>query len=263
MSIERINEYVTRVTIPYKDIYTTVYTVKTEDGFLLFDTGSYDSDVDDVILPHLRAIGITEERLKYVFISHRHLDHAGGLRRLLSYFPNVTVLTRSPDLITSIPEGKYHVPEDGEKIGKHLSAVTVIGHARDAAAIYDERTKMLLSGDSLQLFGIFGSGEWGANIPLPAEHLRALEKLGRMDIESIYTAHEYHPYGYRYIGREAVENALDASLRPLLTIKKMMENHPSLSNAQIRARYHASATLPTVPERVFAAVREQLIEGKE
>ena len=43
----------------------------------------------------------------------------------------------------------------------------------------------------------------------------------------------------------------------------MMENHPGLSNAQIRARYHASATLPTVSETVVAAIREQLIEGKE
>ena len=263
MSIERINEYVTRVTIPYMDIYTTVYTVRTEEGYLLFDAASYDSDIDDILLPHLRELGITGENLKYVFISHRHKDHAGGLRRLLTHFPRVTVFTRSPDLMVSIPEGKYHLPEDGERIGKHLSVVTVVGHAHDAAAIYDDRTKMLISGDSLQLFGIFGSGEWGANIPLPAAHLRELEKLGKMDIESICTAHEYHPYGYRYIGREAVENALDASLRPLLTIKKMMENNPSLSNAQIRARYHASATLPTVSERVFAAVREQLIEGKE
>ena len=37
MEFEKLNAYVNRATFPYKDIYTTVYTVKTEDGYLLFD----------------------------------------------------------------------------------------------------------------------------------------------------------------------------------------------------------------------------------
>lgn len=262
MKIEHIGEYITRTTIPFKDIFTTVYTVKTEEGFLLFDTASYECDVDDVILPTLKELGITEDNLKYIFISHRHGDHAGGLRRLLTYFPKTTVLSRSASLAQETPEGIFHSPEEGEKILGHLSVVTIVGHTRDAAAIYDERTKMLITGDCLQLFGIFGSGEWGANISFPAEHLAEIEKLGKMEIESIYTAHDYHPYGYAYIGREAVENALDASARPLLTMKKMIENHPDCNDDMISDLYHASAKLPTVATRVFAAVRRELLEAK-
>ena len=40
----------------------------------------------------------------------------------------------------------------------------VTGHASDCAALYDRKTKTLISGDCLQLFGVFGSGAWGANI---------------------------------------------------------------------------------------------------
>lgn len=259
MKTERINEYVTRHTLPYKDIFTTVYTVKAEGGYLLFDTASYDADVDDGILPALDALGITEENLKYIFISHNHRDHAGGLGRLLSYFPNTTVLSRSPALAEKYPQAKIHAPEDGEALDAYLSVVTIPGHTADAAAIYDKRTKMMLTGDALQLYGIFGSGEWGSNVRLPKEHLDAINKLKTMDIESIYTAHDYHPYGHRYLGKEAVENALDACARPLLTIQKIIESNQTLSDEEITAKYQHSVTIPTVGCHVIAAVREQLV----
>lgn len=259
MEIQRINEYVTRHTVPYKDIFTTVYTVKTTDGYLLFDTASTDADTDTVILPAMKALGITAEDLKYIFISHKHRDHAGGLARLLTLFPNVTLISRSPMLREEHPDIKFLFPEDMESVCTSLRVVAIPGHTADSAAIYDTRTKMLISGDSLQLYGIFGSGEWGSNITLPALHLAALEKLRGMDIESIYTAHDYHPYGYAYLGREAVENALDACSRPLLTLKRMMENNPTLSDEAIRQKYQSSVNIPTVSQKVIAAVRAELV----
>ena len=83
-----------------------------------------------------------------------------------------------------------------------------------------------------------------------------------MDIENIFTAHDFHPYGYAYRGREAVENALDAAIRPLLTMKKMILSHPSLTDAEIKELYCASAAIPPVSERVFDAVRLAVSENK-
>ena len=259
MEFQRINEFVHRGTLPYKDIFTTVYTVKIEDGYLLFDAASYDHDIDGELIPALSSLGIHEGNLKYVFISHKHLDHAGGLCRLLHYFPNVTILSRSPLLAKEHPDRDIRFFEDMASVGGCLKAVTVPGHTEDAAALYDTRTGMMLTGDALQLYGIFGSGAWGSNITLVSDHLNAIEKLRSMDIESIYTAHDYHPYGYAYLGREAVENALDACTRPLLTIKKMIERTPELSDAEILKNYQGSVRIPTVSERVVAAVREQLL----
>lgn len=49
--IEKINEYIHRLTIPYKDIYTTVLFIKTEEGVVLFDTATFEEDVKEQILP--------------------------------------------------------------------------------------------------------------------------------------------------------------------------------------------------------------------
>ena len=76
---EKINDNIYALCIPYKDIFTTVYFVKTENGALLFDTASYDQDIDSAVIPALRELEINEEDLKYIFISHNHTDHAGGL----------------------------------------------------------------------------------------------------------------------------------------------------------------------------------------
>ena len=53
MKPEVLTNRITRLEIPYKDIFTSVYAVKTNCGALLFDAGSYDSDVTELILPFL------------------------------------------------------------------------------------------------------------------------------------------------------------------------------------------------------------------
>ena len=256
MQIQKINENINRYTIPYKDIYTTVYTVRFDGEYILFDAASYDSDIDELVVPMLTSLGITKDNLKYVFISHNHKDHAGGLARLLHYYPDVTVISGSDDLKNKLAPAKFINPDDMQEFECGFAVVKIPGHTRDSAALYDKRTKTLITGDSFQLFGIFGSEDWGANIGLPKEHLEAVSKVSKLDVESIYTAHDYHPYGYAYIGREAVENALDAASRPLLTMKKMIKSHPELSDAEIRIMYNSCANIPPVREGVFRAVRE-------
>ena len=153
-------------------------------------------------------------------------------------------------------------PEDNAELCEAFRLVTVVGHSPDSAALYDTRTKTLITGDGIQLYGLFGSGEWGANIGLPKKHLEELSKLRKMDIESIYAAHDYHPYGYAYIGREAVAAALDASERPLFEIKKLIEDNPALTDSEIREIYNSSPNHPTVREGVIRAIRAELAEQK-
>ena len=95
--IQKINENIYRMTMPYKDIFTTVYAVKTEKGALLFDAASYDDDIENYIIPFLEKLDITKEMLKFVFVSHNHIDHAGGLEKLVEYFPDIEILSRCPN----------------------------------------------------------------------------------------------------------------------------------------------------------------------
>lgn len=256
-NILKINENLYRLTVPYADIYTTVYVVKTDKGTLLFDAASYDEDIRDYILPFLNELEITTDMLKYVCISHNHKDHSGGLSELMKSFSNSKIISRCPNLKQKYADYTILVPEDGDTVLDVLKIITIPGHTQDSIGIYDTRSKTLISGDSLQLFGIFGSGKWGSNIGYPAKHIDAVHKLKNMDIRHILTAHDYHPYGYSYEGTDNVARALDACIEPLNKIKTLIDQNPNFDDDQICDIYN-SADLPTLGSHVVTAVREEL-----
>ncbi len=247
-------ERIHRLTMPYKDIFTTVYAVMTDEGALLFDTGSYDEDVEQYILPFLKELGITADMLKYIFVSHNHKDHAGGLNELMKYFPDACIVSRCPKLQEHYKDCKFLAPDDGHVILGALQTVTVPGHTADSSAVFDKRSNTLISGDCLQLYGIYGSGNWGSNISLPREHIEAVAKLRRMDIQCILTAHDYHPYGYCYRGKEEVSKALDACIEPLDEIRAMILKKTDMSDEEICNKYNSLGN-PTLGTHVVTALR--------
>lgn len=262
MEIMKMNENIHRITLPYKDIFTTVYTVKTDKGVLLFDAASYDTDLEQYIQPMLDELKITAEDLKYIFISHNHGDHAGGLRPIIERYPNAVILSRSAKLAETYADYKVESHEDGDTVLDVLQIVTIPGHTKDSAAILDKRTNTMISGDCLQLYGIFGSDDWASNINHPALHLEALAKLRTMDIENIYTAHDYHPYGFKHEGKAAVAKVLVACEEPLTLVKILIENNPELDNEAIRQKFNATGKIPTLRAKVVAEVRAMLEEQK-
>ena len=136
------NSSILRVTTPYKDIFTTVYVVKTEKGVLLFDAASYDCDADDAIIPALASFGVTPADVKYIFISHNHTDHSGGLAKLMTYCPDAVILSRSGALKEKFSQYNVLCPEDGDEILDVFRVVTVSGHSADSCAVLDTRTKI-------------------------------------------------------------------------------------------------------------------------
>jgi len=259
--LTKINEHIHRLTIPYKDIFTTVYTVETPNGAILFDAASYDSDIDNYVIPLLKEVGITANDLKYVFISHNHKDHAGGLARLLQEYPDVCVVSRNPSLQEEYASYHLLTPEDGDTLMDLFRVVTIPGHTADAIALLDTRTMTMISGDCLQLYGIFGSQAWGSNIGFPAEHLEAVEKVHTLGIEAIYTAHDYHPYGFKACGKEAVGKLLDACVEPLMNLRGIVVANPQAEDEQILQLYNA-APVPPIGKRVAAAMKAAVADGR-
>ncbi len=253
----KVNENIYRLTIPFFDVYTTVYVVKTDCGVLLFDVASYDDDVEDYILPFLKELDIGEDELKYVFISHNHRDHSGGLKKLMEYFPEATVISKSQNLKNQYQDYNVFMPEEGDAVLEALRIVPIMGHTSDGCGIYDTRTKTLITGDCLQLYGLFGSGKWGANISYVKEHVEAIAKLRKMDIEHILTAHDYHPYGFSYQGKAAVEKALDACIAPLDEIKNLIIKNPDSNDEEVCNIYN-SADKPVIGTHVVTAVRNNM-----
>lgn len=256
--ITPITEHIIRIRVPFFDIFTTVFLVKTEKGNLLFDTATYDTDITEIIFPALEAIGISPDSLTHIFISHPHGDHAGGIPAILATLPDVTVVAGSQALCEQHPDMHLQVTKDGDTLLDHLVTVALPGHTADAIALFDTRTKTLLSGDCLQLYGIYGSGGWGANITFPAKHLAALDRLALMDISAIHPAHNYHPEGDTYIGKEAIGRAISACREPLFLIRDMIKENPALTDEELTAKYNQKG-LPTLGVRVVTAVRLDLL----
>lgn len=258
MNIQRETDHVFRMTIPYKDIFTTIYVIKTEQGTVMFDAASIDEDTPEYILPMLKELNVSPEELKYIFISHNHGDHAGGLNGLKSHVPNTCIVSRSSALQEKHPDMDFLMPEDGDILLDVLQVVTVPGHTQDSIALLDKRTNTMISGDCLQLYGIYGSGNWACNIGFVKDHLQAIEKVRAMNIQTVLTAHDYHPYGYRY-DSETVGKALDACVETLMKIKDIILQNPDMTDERVAALYNAPATLPKLGVRPVASVRRDLL----
>lgn len=263
--MERLTEvtpHIYRIVIPFEDIYTTVFVVKTPSTAVLFDTATYPEDVDNYILPALELLEITEQTLKYIILSHSHRDHAGGLKRLTEKYPDACVVSRNPELPESYEGVTFCLPEDGEQLMPELTVYAVPGHSRDSLALLDNRTETLLTGDSLQLYGIYGSGQWGSNITLPVEHLKAVEKLRMLAVKRIVASHDYHPCGHLAEGA-AVEQYLDACAEALYKIKTTVLQNPEQEDmTDLAKKYNADSGLPVVSPRVFNAMRDAIDAGE-
>ena len=251
---EKINDNIYRLTLPFQDVFTSVFLIKSDEGAILFDTASYETDAENEIIPFLKELGVTP---KYVFISHNHDDHSGGLKRLIKEFPEICIVSRNDGIKEEYGDCKFYFPEDNDRISGVCRVITIPGHTKDSIALFDERTKTLITGDCLQLYGLFGSGEWGANITFIGEHRLAVEKVRRMDIAEIFTAHDYHPYGYHHQGREEIERALDMCIEPLDKIKMLIMENPMKDDEEIRKMYNPKGELPVVGIWVIEAIRKE------
>jgi len=256
-----ISNHIHRLTTEYKDVYTTVYALKSPNGDILFDTASYDEDVEDRILPFLNALEISPETLKYIFISHAHQDHAGGLQRLMEAFPDACIVSRSPALQEAHKDRAFLCPEDGDLLLDTYRVVTIPGHTLDSCALLDKRTMTLITGDCLQLYGLCGSGNWAANISYHADHLKAIEKVRAMDVAQILTAHNYEPFGYRAEGEAEVNQMLNACITPIRRLKQLICENPALDDTQIRQMFSDPAKSLFIGTHVVAAMRNALQQG--
>lgn len=135
-----------------------------------------------ILLSELAKHNLARENVKYIIITHVHLDHAGGTAALLEECPNATVIAHpraAPHLVNPqrlvesakqvygeenffklygeiqpVPENKIYIPYDGETIrwgSRYLKFIYTRGHANHHFVIYDSLTNGVFTGDS---FGI-------------------------------------------------------------------------------------------------------------
>ena len=251
-----------RFTVPYKDIFTTVFVIRSKEGVILFDTASCDEDVRDYVIPALKELEVTADMLKYVVISHSHNDHAGGLFAVLEAYPDVCVISKDSQIKEKFSSYQILDPEEGKKLSDDFMIVTVPGHSPDCISLLDLRTKTLLTGDCLQLYGIYGSGSWGANIGMAPEHMKALDKLAQMDLETVIASHVYHSKGYLAQGKSEIKGFLQECKDALYRIRTIVAEHQELEAESIREICNRESELPVVGLHVIINMRKAIAEDR-
>lgn len=134
------------------------------------------------VLAALQSLDIDPGDVDYVFVTHVHLDHAGGAGTLLPHLPNARAVLHprgAPHLITPeklvagsvavygeaafqeiygtvtpVPEHRVHVADDGERLrlgDRELEVIHTEGHARHHFCLVDYEARGIFTGDT---FGV-------------------------------------------------------------------------------------------------------------
>jgi glyoxylase-like metal-dependent hydrolase (beta-lactamase superfamily II) len=156
------------------------YVLKQDDEVMIIETGT--KDTVPLILAFLKSHNIQLEQVKYVAVTHVHLDHAGGAGLLMQALPNATLVVHplgarhmiSPaklqagatavygeeefertygDLLP-IDENRILIADDNFVIKLGDRALTFIdtpGHARHHFCIFDSLSNGFFTGDTFGL----------------------------------------------------------------------------------------------------------------
>lgn len=134
------------------------------------------------ILGTLDQLGLSKEQVKYVILTHIHLDHAGGTGELMKHLPGAKLIlhprgrkhmmnpekliesvkavygeTKYKELygdIVPVPKGRVQIANDGDGFrlgGRDLQVFDLRGHAKHHLVVLDKKTRAVFSGDN---FGV-------------------------------------------------------------------------------------------------------------
>src|SRR5919108_87806 len=73
----------------------SVWLIPTTDGLILFDTTQ--EPLVDHVLDSIRKVGFDPKNIRYIFLTHGHLDHFGGAGKLKQAAPAARIATLEED----------------------------------------------------------------------------------------------------------------------------------------------------------------------
>lgn len=165
------------VDIDFRDTEGLVaaYLLPEEEGWSLVETGP--SSCREALLEGIRRAGIAPDEIRHVFVTHIHLDHAGGVGALTEEFPRATFYAHElgvPHLvdptklvasarrawgaaadplwgpILPVPAPRIVALRGGERFplkGGELSVLATPGHAKHHLAFFDSAIRGIFTGD--------------------------------------------------------------------------------------------------------------------
>ncbi len=205
---------------------TSCYIIDAE-NVAIIETGASPGIV--YLLDALGSLGIAAQRVKYIIVTHVHLDHSGGAGQLARELPESRFIVHprgarhliDPSRLVAgarplygerfdeyygevlpVPAERVHTPEDGETLaleeGRTLTIFHAPGHARHHLVVNDPASKGLFSGDALgaryQALSRLIERDYILPLTPPSEFdppafVETLDCLSKLGAENIYFTH--------------------------------------------------------------------------
>ncbi len=188
--MEELKEGIYKITIPFENIYTSSFILVNGEDAIILDSGSSDDDAIKYIIPKVAGLGVIP---RFLVSTHTHGDHHGGIAALKRAYPGAQVC-----LFSRNEEDAYRL-EDGEILLKRFKMLNLPGHSSDSLGVLDMATNTLISGDSLQLFGV---GRYGTSVCDFKAYYKTIDRVRDLNLDAVYASHEYVPLGFRAEGEE-------------------------------------------------------------
>jgi glyoxylase-like metal-dependent hydrolase (beta-lactamase superfamily II) len=171
------------------------------------------------LLEGLGELDIKPEEISYIFITHIHLDHAGGVGTLIKYMPQAKVIVHErgkPHLIDPqklwessklalgelaemygeiepVPSERLLVAEEGMIIdlweGTVVEALVTLGHAPHHLSFWERKENRLFGGEAA---GVYSQGIIRPATPPPfnlEQELASVDKLIQLSPSSLCYSH--------------------------------------------------------------------------
>lgn len=247
---EKVEENIFRLPVPFEGTDTSVFAFVCDEGTLIFDSATTESDVNERIIPAIRQKGFEPTHL---VSSHYHGDHMGGEEFLAKEYPDALRAKRLHN--GKVEEGKK-VLCDGDVLCGNLKVVALPGHSDDSMAIFDTRTKTLVCADCLQLWGI---GKYGTGISFAKDYLESIGKVRKLGVENIIASHNYAPLGAFAFGKDAVTKYLDECEQYVFALKAYAAKHSELPFDKMAEQYNSeNPDKPKISAYTFEVISKEL-----
>lgn len=168
--------------------FVSAYIVVREGGAAVIDTGNPGSQAD--IEAGLATLGIDWTSVGHVIFTHRHNDHIGSSRAVLTNAANAEAFAGAEDIPSIESPRLITAVGDGDSVFG-LDVIATPGHTPGHIAVHDPVARFLIAGDALN-GQPDGSGVLGPNPDFTPDMVTAIEsaaKLGMLDFDDAYFGH--------------------------------------------------------------------------
>lgn len=196
---------------------TAVYAITTRDGIVLFDAG-YADQLDSVLRPGLKAVGLDEKNVKYIILGHGHADHFGGAPYFQQkYGTHVAMLAADWDLVEHPPAGR-----GGRGGGPPAPAVTA--PTRDI--VLTDGQVLTVGDETFTIVAIPGHTPGSLGVIFPVKAGRATHTAG------IFGGTVLIPAFVQDAGMRQYVSSIDhfAAVARSMTVDVELQNHPLYDN---------------------------------